>query len=713
MLTQEVVGECEMIESKKIKSIMLLSIILLSSMWIFVGVQASDTGNVHGTVVDENGDPVSNVKVTGYSDSGSLDSSDYTDGDGYFRLALYQGGNDIYFEKEGYVTGHIGITLPNSVIYVDDDQDPVKMGEIALEQNLGLTTSVLSRVVTPGETSSFTFTVSINDEPEEIEFHVSSPEGWDTRVLDSKSEVRTVQLNSGSLSLTLEVYVPETAVETETVFLTVIGTLNSTLGFTILPYQILDRDIQMSSSYPHVSEELGRTISFPLTISNEGEADETVGLLGAVPEGWTTRLVTSGGTEILSLFLESGDSESLTLEVEPSEDASVGEYLVEVQAVSEEGVLRDYIDLRVRLSEAEGEVEVLSSYTDVTVEAGSLFENPLNVWNKGDEDELFLITVMSAPEGWETTFKSGDIEISSLLVAAGSSVSLTFEVTPAEDSEVGSYNLLVFVESESGIITDTLILGVDIREAISGVEIVSTFTDVTVEAGSVINYPLRISNNGENDDQLRMKVVSAPVNWDAVFTSDGNTVSSFYIAAGDDLSLNLEVDPPSNVETGEYLIVIQAESEDGTLSNEIELSATVTGAYEVELELSTLYTTITIGDSVEFTVEVTNAGLSPLTSLYLEAAIPADWDITVTPSQLASLAPRASATFTISAETPSDTVAGDYIVTMQALSDQAESEEADLRVTAKASTSWGFLGIGVAVIVVIGLGITFTRFKRR
>ena len=84
-----------MIESKKIKSIMLLSIILLSSMWIFVGVQASDTGNVHGTVVDENGDPVSNVKVTGYSDSGSLDSSDYTDGDGYFRLALYQGGNDI------------------------------------------------------------------------------------------------------------------------------------------------------------------------------------------------------------------------------------------------------------------------------------------------------------------------------------------------------------------------------------------------------------------------------------------------------------------------------------------------------------------------------------------------------------------------------------------------------------------------------------------
>ncbi len=627
MVTQEIVGECEMRESVKIRSIILLSIILLSSMLIIVGAQASDLGNVHGTVVDENGSPLSDVKVTGYSSTGSFDSTDYTDGDGYFRLALYKGRNEIYLEKEGYVTGHYSITLPHSVLYTDDYQDPVKMGEIILEQNLGLTTSVLSRVVTPGETASFSFTVSVDDEPEEIEFHVNSPEGWDTRVLDSSSEIRTIMLNSGSVSLTLEVYVPETAVETETVSLTVVGTLNSTLRFTILPYQILDRDIQMASTYPYVSEELGRTISFPLTISNEGEADETVDLLGAVPEGWTTRFITSGGTEVLSLFLESGDSETLTLEVVPPEDASVGEYLVKAQAVSDEGILRDYIDLRLRLSEAEGEVKVLSSYTDVTVEAGNLFENPLTIWNKGDEDELFLITVMSVPAGWETAFKSGDIEISSLLVPAGSSAGLTFEVTPPEDSEEGSYNLIVFLESESGRVTDTLILGVDIREATSDVEIVSTFTDLTVKAGSVIKYPLRISNKGKKDDQLRMKVVSAPLNWDAVFTSDGNTVSSFYIAAGDYLSLNLEVDPPSNVETGEYSIVIQAESKDGTLSDEIELSATVTGAYEVELTLSTLYTTITIGDSVEFTVEVTNMEHTQRTSIYLNAAIPDSWDV--------------------------------------------------------------------------------------
>jgi uncharacterized membrane protein len=65
------------------------------------------------------------------------------------------------------------------------------------------------------------------------------------------------------------------------------------------------------------------------------------------------------------------------------------------------------------------------------------------------------------------------------------------------------------------------------------------------------------------------------------------------------------------------------------------------------------------------------------------------------------------------ADTPADTVAGDYLITVQTLSDQVESGEVDLRVTAKASTSWGFIGIGLAGIAVIGIIIAFTRFKRR
>jgi uncharacterized membrane protein len=511
----------------------------------------------------------------------------------------------------------------------------------------------------------------------------------------------------------LEVDLPETAVEAGSVNLTVMGILNATLQFTIQPAQPSQPEVDLTSTYPYIIEELGRTISFPVTVSNGGDSDETVEFNVEVPEGWETSFITGSGMEILSIFLESGESEALTLEVEPSLTASVGEYALEVRVVSDEGALWDSLALKMGLREAEGEVELLSSFTDVTVEAGNVLSYPLTIRNKGDNDDLFILTVLSAPEGWDAVFVSETVEVSSLLISAGSYSSLVFDVTPPEDYEPGSYTLVVLVESEGGSVGDSLALGVTLRESFSDVEIVSTFTDVTVQAGSAITYPLRIRNSGESDEQLTLKVVSAPENWDVVFKSGSIEVSSFYLPADDYEDLNLVVEPPSNVETGDYILVIQAESVEGTLSEEVELKATVVGSHDVEIELSTLYTTITIGDSVEFSVEVTNAGLSPLTFLYLEATIPSDWDVTVSPSQLASLAPRTSATFTISAETPSDTVAGDYIVTVQVLSDQAESEEADLRVTAQASTSWGFLGIGLAVIAVIGLVLVFTRFKRR
>ncbi|MDP6458175.1 MAG: NEW3 domain-containing protein [Candidatus Bathyarchaeota archaeon] len=694
--------------------VLILMAFLLSSpisAWIFAVPAGS--GNVHGTVLDEKGEPVFNVKVMAYSDSGNLASTLYTDEDGYFRFAIENPGQyTIYFEKDGYSGDQTSINLPAG-LFLDEENDPIKMGEIVLLQNLRLDTSVLSRVVSRGETASFPFTVGILDESEVTAFSVVGPEGWDIRVLDSMGEIGRVQLSSGDLSLTLEVGVPENAIEIGSVNLTLIGSLNTSLIFLVQPTPLSQSEIELASTYPYITEELGNAVNFAVMATNTGEADETVEFSIDAPEGWETSFITGSGMEVLSLFLESGDSEALSFEVQPSPTADVGVYELEILMVSDNGVIWDSLVLKVSLKESEGEVDLRSSFTDVTVEAGTVIHYALTIRNKGDIDDLFILTVLSAPETWDAVFMSETVEVSSLLISAGSYSNLVFEVISPDDYEPGSYSLMVLVESEGGSVGDTLALGVELKESFSDIEILSTFTDVTVEAGNTITYPLQVENNGDNDDQLTMNVVSAPDNWDAVFMSGSIEVSSFYLPVDDFEHLNLVVEPPSNTETGDYALVIQAESAEGALSEKIELKATVVGSHDVELELSTLFTTITIGDSVEFNVEVTNAGLSPLTFLHLETTVPADWGVTVSPSQLASLAPMTSVIFTLSAETPSDTVAGDYIVTVQALSDQAESEEADLRLTAQASTSWGFLGLGLAIIAVIGLAIVFTRFKRR
>jgi uncharacterized membrane protein len=97
----------------------------------------------------------------------------------------------------------------------------------------------------------------------------------------------------------------------------------------------------------------------------------------------------------------------------------------------------------------------------------------------------------------------------------------------------------------------------------------------------------------------------------------------------------------------------------------------------------------------------------------LDAVLPDDWKITISPNQVSSLEPKDSITFTVDVQMPGDTETGDYLVTMQALSDQLESDEIDVRITANASNTWGYIGIGIAVISVAAAVFLFRRFKRR
>jgi uncharacterized membrane protein len=581
-------------------AVLILTVVTFSTFTLNVYAATKDEGNVHGTVVDLDGEILGDVKLSIFTESGDV-ATDYTNRNGYFRLALETGRYTIKFEKEGYAPLMKEIEVTSEYIDHGPEHDEVKMGKISLEDVLKISASVLSRVVSPGDTVLLPFTVTnLGEEPEDLQFLVISPLSWDTSILVSSGEVKRVVLDSGSLDLDLEVTVPLTATEVSNITLTADGTINATIGFTIHPTKTQKRELVTESTFLSISEELGRKIYFPLKITNEGEVDEVVDLTGVAPSGWSVSFVTGSDMAVRSLYLTSGKSETLTIEVDPSEDAVVGDYIVVVDAVTEDEMLRDSLELEVNLRQATSDVEIISTFTDVTVEAGKDIDFPIAIWNKGETDALFLLTVLSVPENWKTVFTSEDIEISSVLVTAGESITLQLEVTP-----------------------------------------------------------------------------------------------------------------PKAVETGEYPIIVYTGSDDGLIMKQIDFRVSVVGAHELELELSTLYKTLTIGDSVEFTVEISNTGNSPITTLYLDISVPEEWKVTATPKLVSTLTPKDSVTFTVVADTPADTVAGDYLLTVQAMSDQTESEEVDLRATAKASTSWGYIGIGLAGIAVVGLIIAFTRFKRR
>jgi uncharacterized membrane protein len=110
---------------------------------------------------------------------------------------------------------------------------------------------------------------------------------------------------------------------------------------------------------------------------------------------------------------------------------------------------------------------------------------------------------------------------------------------------------------------------------------------------------------------------------------------------------------------------------------------------------------------------VTNSGQSPVTALNLKVDTPSGWDASVTPLKVKSVASTDSSTFTVITQIPGDTVAGDYMITLRAQSDQVNSNDVQLRVTTSAPTSWGLIGVGVALVVIVALVVMFRRFSRR
>jgi uncharacterized membrane protein len=125
-----------------------------------------------------------------------------------------------------------------------------------------------------------------------------------------------------------------------------------------------------------------------------------------------------------------------------------------------------------------------------------------------------------------------------------------------------------------------------------------------------------------------------------------------------------------------------------------------------------LNTTVSAGGSTQFPIVVVNTGSAPLTAVALSATPPRDWDVTFEPAEVPTVAVGESANIVATITPAGNAVAGDYVVTLSARSEDADDEMA-LRTTVETSTIWGIVGIALIVLVLVGLALVFRRFGRR
>ncbi|MEM2875705.1 MAG: carboxypeptidase regulatory-like domain-containing protein [Candidatus Bathyarchaeia archaeon] len=303
-----------------VTGLMMLLVVALPSLAVMTsGVQMT---SVVGRVVDEYGRGLSEVKVEAYTSSGFLYETAQTDSDGYF--SVYHLPMDVFtfnFSKTGYVD--------KIILVKTDGRTRVDLEEVVLKKALNLISYFLSLLANPGDKLQLPFTVSnVGKERETIEFSVSKPEGWSTKIISQLGEVTKISLEPGAnLSLQLEVKIPITSTGNNTLSLTTIGKTNSTLNFTIFIKPT--EESVLFCQFPKKTFAPGDTARFQVRVKNPFRDKVSFEFaIDGIPLNWRTFIKDMGGEILGGIMLNSGEFADLILELQIPPEEREGEYNV-------------------------------------------------------------------------------------------------------------------------------------------------------------------------------------------------------------------------------------------------------------------------------------------------------------------------------------------------------------------------------------------------
>ena len=167
-------------------------------------------------------------------------------------------------------------------------------------------------------------------------------------------------------------------------------------------------------------------------------------------------------------------------------------------------------------------------------------------------------------------------------------------------------------------------------------------------------------------------------------------------------------------EPGEYVVTLDAASEDLTAS--IELKAVVTDIYSFGMTTATgkLNTEATAGEDNPLSIILINTGTAAIENITFSSSKLEGWSITFSPDKVDSLEPGLPQEVNVTIKPPrGKTIAGDYMVSLRAESRDYIPDSLNIRVTVLTPSFMGWIAIIIVVVVVAGLGVLFWRLGRR
>jgi uncharacterized membrane protein len=358
-------------------------------------------------------------------------------------------------------------------------------------------------------------------------------------------------------------------------------------------------------------------------------------------------------------------------------------------------------------------------YPGVEVLPGQSVSLNLLFQNKGKSEESLEVSVLEKPIGWSAALKSGELTVTGLFLSVGESRPLTFQAEPPLEQRPGKYLFRVRAQSEDGGIVREQSLLVTVRErkdlarGTAGIGLATSYPVLRGSAEVFYEFSLELENKMDQDAVFDL-FSKGPEGWEVNFKPayESRYISSFQLKAKKSAKLTVEVKPPFDSKPGEYPVNVRISS--GAVFAETTLTVVLTGTYDLSVSTASGLLSLEAmqGKPARVSIYVKNLGTAVQSHIGLLSFNPENWIVEYRPDRLDDLPPGETRQVEVMITPYNKALVGDYSVELRA-SGEKVAKSVELRVTVKASSIFGWIGIALIVLVVAGLAFLFRWLGRR
>jgi len=365
-------------------------------------------------------------------------------------------------------------------------------------------------------------------------------------------------------------------------------------------------------------------------------------------------------------------------------------------------------------------VTLAVEYPGIEVTQGQNINMNIILHNRGKQDENVQVWLSRVPKGWNAQIKTYQYNIRAVNVPASKDKSLNFEAKPPEKIKPGNYLFRVEAKTDDGKFMMAQNISVlvkaaeQVKQEKKGVKLNTSYPVLEGPVKGKFEFSIDVQSELDNDAVFDL-IAQGPEGWDIRFKPayESKYISSLQLKAGQSSKISVEVNPVSMAVPGEYPIGIRAQT--GKVMGETSLKVVLTGSYELKVGTTSGLLSLDArpGKPANVSLYVKNTGTAMNNNITFMSFKPENWKVEFKPDRIDTLEPDELKQIEVIITPYDEALVGDYSVSLEARGEKDTSDSKEFRVTVKASSTWGWIGIAIIIVVIGGLVVLFRFVGRR